>query len=1032
MQIRCNVFETEGQGVNLANGGLNLLSSGPQPTAPEDPPNCLMPEDITMIHFPFTVVGNTFNILNQLSINPYNNNVPHIIGNNLINNVSSTAPGSSIYTTSLVGEDTCAGKWNNTLCNGKPIVAEHDYLWGNQTLSSNAPYTNKTIIVGGVLQIDADITFTNCTFLMAPYASIDIINGHTLTLNECTLMAACDELWEGIIADAPSEQLIIENGCTLRDMNEGVQIRNGAKIQATESSFVDNMTSMQIVHAPPGYVTSTNGNQGLVEGNIFSSTGAGVLYSQSNVSQGQYGLKLIGCAEVRIGAPPANGQGNRFSRVATGIFIQPDAQYPTAQYDLRNNQFSDIRQHPLSSPDVSAILQNTYSTPSGSAIYIRRIQDTVLPINWWTSTTPMVNIQGQNGVSAFARCDKAVVGIGSGVALTNYLINDCVAGLMVADAHYQNFNILNNTMNKVMAGVQLLGNLHYASIKANNISLSELNAPINLGNNPIPDPRGVDIQFWTNIHNGQCIIEGNTMTIPGIRGMGISLTKNGAQVAVAGNTVHFTTTNQTGYNPALFTSPQLHGIYSHLGDGNRLRCNTINGHQNQLVFNSRLSTGVTLSRTLNHEVHCNQMNNTRFGAQVRGNCTTDSLLFKANIFTNHVNGLVTLPGVFSDEGDLGHVGDANQDNNNLFNGTYFNPQNEATYRLWSNPAGISPRKIYTAQTFNNGTNEPQDPYAPFALQQISVSPQTCQGTSGCGSQWEQIAPPNLDQGWALEVAEDSMLYFFFPELSEWVAKYKLYSDLERDSTLMAANAILASFYQTQQNQSLGLLRSVEQKIRLLCDSTSRNDSILFVSRLTDAKTTNNSISGTEGYVQNEKWINEILLKVVEFGRDSLTTEEIEEVNTLAHSCPSVNGLGVYYARFLNAYYEPLAGYDDYALCNASAKGAKGPYDFIYSFLHSTQRGIDTAIVPEIGHKNQMMVYPVPASGIVNFRLQEPFRADATLRIYDVAGRLILQQRWPSGDLHQSIPIDRIAPGLYTWSLSEPSVCLAGKLIIERK
>jgi len=786
------------------------------------------------------------------------------------------------------------------------------------------------------------------------------------------------------------------------------------------------MTSMQIVHAPPGYVTSTNGNQGLVEGNIFSSTGAGVLYSQPNVSQGQYGLKLIGCAEVRIGAPPANGQGNRFSRVATGIFIQPDAQYPTAQYDLHNNQFSDIRQHPLSSPDVSAILQNTYGTPSGSAIYIRPMQDPVVPINWWTSTTPMVNIQGQNGVSAFARCDKAVVGIGSGVALTNYLINDCVAGLMVADVHYQNFNILNNTMIKVMAGVQLLGNLHYASIKANNISLTELNAPINLGNNPIPDPRGVDIQYWTNLHNGQCSIDGNTITIPGIRGMGVSLTKNGAQVAVAENTVHFTTTNQTGYNAQLFTSPLLRGIYSALGDGNQMRCNVVNGLQSWAAFENRNSRAIDLWQSKQSEITCNQVNNTHLGISAMGNCYTTDKKVKANVLTNHVFGLSTWPGVLSDEGDLGDIGLSSHDNNNAFNGFYSNADNFKTLRYYLNTNNLPYRTIFT-QNLTSPDNGSL-PTAGFEFFQIAASnPQNCLSYTNCGNETgSPLAVTNIDEGLALEIAQDSMVYFLFPEVAEWTAKYNLYSDLERDSVLLASNAILNSFYQTQMYQDLGIIRTVEQKLRVLTDSTTRNDSALFAIRLQDAVQTNNSISGTQNYIKHEKWVHCLSFKIIEFGRDSLSIDELDSLAWLANSCPAAEGLAVYKARVLQSYYMPLAQYDDYALCNPASKGGKGPWDDMLSYL---QNSFSAKYNQESGKSlnNIVKAYPNPTNDIINIAWDFSCAGQGNVELFDITGRQVLRREFNCNSGRCELSMHNFPSGLYTYKLSVGAAMYTGKL-----
>jgi len=624
---------------------------------------------------------------------------------------------------------------------------------------------------------------------------------------------------------------------------------------------------------------------------------------------------------------------------------------------------------------------------------------------------------------------KAVTGIGSGVALTNYLINDCVAGLMVADAHYQNFNILNNTMNKVMAGVQLLGNLHYASIKANNISLSELNAPINLGNNPIPDPRGVDIQFWTNIHNGQCSIEGNTMTIPGIRGMGVSLTKNGAQVAVAGNTVHFTTTNQTGYNPQLFTSPLLRGIYSTLGDGNQMRCNVVNGHADQLVMNNRLTQSMTLNQSRNAEVVCNQVNNARTGMLVAGDCQTGKEDIRSNIFSGHYFGLSTVPAVIGPvTGNLGdNIGIASQqDNNNEFNGLYTNPNGYRTYRFYSQATPYS-QEIHTALNYDNGSNltNPANAGAYFLVP--APNPETCQSLAGCGSQWEQIAPPNIDQGWALEVAEDSVQYYAYPEVSAWADKYNLYSDLERDSVLLASNAILASFYQTQQYQAIGLVRTAEQKLALLSDSTSRGDTLLFLQRLQDAKAAVAAMPDTTNYLYLEKWVTALFLHLIEKDRDSLSSATRDSLAWLANSCPAVEGMGVYKARVLQAYYTPLQDYNDYVLCNAANKGGSGLFDDLMKFFSGAE---DTTGKPTSGMgnmQNPLEVFLNPTTGEVQFRFIEASNRTIVCKLTDILGREVYLGRHPLGAKSFQINLSGLPSGLYFYQVEGASGSYFGKI-----
>jgi hypothetical protein len=208
---------------------------------------------------------------------------------------------------------------------------------------------------------------------------------------------------------------------------------------------------------------------------------------------------------------------------------------------------------------------------------------------------------------------------------------------------------------------------------------------------------------------------------------------------------------------------------------------------------------------------------------------------------------------------------------------------------------------------------------------------------------------------------------------------------------------------------------------------------LFSDRVSGAKTLrgrneNNMVSGPEDHVQQEKWINAMLFKVFQYGRDSITLQEQEEISALAHSCPAVNGLAVYYARFLNTYYEPLAGYEDYALCNGNAKGASGPFDALNSFLQDPKGQVEEWSEPN-DLLNQITVYPVPASDLVTFRSTEAFGDAATLQIFDLSGRNLTSMGWPKGNAEISMHLAALPSGLYTWTCKGSGGVFAGKLII---
>lgn len=223
----------------------------------------------------------------------------------------------------------------------------------------------------------------------------------------------------------------------------------------------------------------------------------------------------------------------------------------------------------------------------------------------------------------------------------------------------------------------------------------------------------------------------------------------------------------------------------------------------------------------------------------------------------------------------------------------------------------------------------------------------------------------------------------------------------------AANTLIKTFYQTRRYQDLGILRSVEQKIHLLSDSRSHTDSTTFLNRWLEAKAANDSVNGTENYTQNEKWVNELMLRFLRWGRDSLSNEELEQMQTLAHSCPAAEGLGVFYARYLNTFFEPLTEYDDYQLCNGANKGGKGGFDDLLNFLQETGGEFKDGKI-----NNGLLLYPVPAHEMLNIELEFELALDAQFELYDLTGKLVATTQLKNGSKLGRLSAAKLAPGIY--------------------
>ena len=229
-------------------------------------------------------------------------------------------------------------------------------------------------------------------------------------------------------------------------------------------------------------------------------------------------------------------------------------------------------------------------------------------------------------------------------------------------------------------------------------------------------------------------------------------------------------------------------------------------------------------------------------------------------------------------------------------------------------------------------------------------------------------------------------------------------------------------------QAIGQIRTTEQKINLLTDSTSYADSSLYASRLADAKQSNNAITGNENYILNEQWVNALLLKILEYGRDTLSIEEISQLETLAKSCPAVEGLSVYKARVLYTNYEPMFDYNDYVLCNPQNKNGEGLFNNLMNFLNNPN-SIDTKKPSEGLQKfEQYKVYPIPTSDLLTIEYDFIGENDATITLNDILGREILQTTLKNENTKVSIPTAYLPQGIYIYKIKVGNEKYTGKIL----
>jgi hypothetical protein len=202
----------------------------------------------------------------------------------------------------------------------------------------------------------------------------------------------------------------------------------------------------------------------------------------------------------------------------------------------------------------------------------------------------------------------------------------------------------------------------------------------------------------------------------------------------------------------------------------------------------------------------------------------------------------------------------------------------------------------------------------------------------------------------------------------------------------------------------------------------------YATRLADAKQSNNAISGTENYIQNTKWTNALLLKTLEYGRDTLSLGEISQLETLAKSCPAVEGLGVYKARVLYAYYEPIVDYDDYATCNPQNKNGNALFNDLLIFLNNPNSNENKEVVTGVQQYEQYKVYPIPTTEQLTIEYDFVGDGDAEVILIDLLGREVLRTTLKNSNTKVLIPVGHLNTGIYMFNISVGTEKYTGKIL----
>lgn len=225
----------------------------------------------------------------------------------------------------------------NTAHSTTTTITQLKALLGVAPTANIANITNKWIFINNDLIVDQNVSIINCPFIrIAPGKKIIVSAGRTLTINNSTLAAKCDQMWQGIVLSTATSKIVTTNNTNILEAVIGVESIAGAVFQLDQTRFIDNAKGV-VVRAVAGT------HAGYVRNCYFGDiTTRNLLAPYQTKTRPEIGIEVIGTT-ITIGNPNNNATnrgGNVFHRQEIGI------KGDQANLTVYGNTFYQIAQNP--------------------------------------------------------------------------------------------------------------------------------------------------------------------------------------------------------------------------------------------------------------------------------------------------------------------------------------------------------------------------------------------------------------------------------------------------------------------------------------------------------------------------------------------------------------------------------------------------------------------------------------------------------------------------------------------------------------
>lgn len=948
------------------------------------------------------------------------------------NTGSTLCTGTATTTTNVLPASACCNGTppaNTIGCTGCTISSFLAANPGGLTNNSNL------VVFDGIITVDINTTFLNCPNIrFGANASILVQNGKSLTIDKCILKAGCNVMWSGITTNngaIPNTAAVTIKQSELWDMEQGVQMHNGAALTSLGSSYVNNFNQSIGFFAggPSSYTNMT------IQGNRFYTTlpstmlapHAGVI-GMTGILSRNYNFLNVGA--LGSGAPAYyynSSYGNEFTTLYTGIRISnisPNTVAATAPaYNLKNNVFRNIL-NPLPAAGLGTVTAGPFITAAnpiaalGTAIYAENALNSASTIN--------VEYNNPNGLfppSYILNCSKGITvyNMNAYIYKTKLDIADYGFSFSRTEGHW--YKLIANELTDVYFGMHFVGNPGLAHVQTNTIyGIGQADKPY--GSSTFKLPIGIDLNFTNNTGSNSFAVLDNTIFMNAYAAIGIKLLKPCRGVIVNDNWITLNHGQTALYGTAVDDYEQQ-GIAMQDGRGCQLTCNHIAGSNSNIINLPRINVaGISFDKSESFLASCNILTQIRYGFLTLNSCQTAPTNVRGNTFMGHFHAML-----FRHVGSIGSFGDIGADGsnpsipaydgNNEFYGTYAGPK---IYKVLSACPPLSQiDHIYTT-TSTLVSNQSSSNFWPgcyyIPLANFGATTATC--PEGCQKMDHNKLAMVSNIDLAEHIAQDSILYSEYQEGASWFSAMMLYRQLYHDSVARQLHPVLDSFYMALQAEAIEDIRYADE-IFGIPDTAFTQDSLLFAPWLADARQANDSIYSIDQMEMTIHWINDRYLDYLESGLDSFSLTTIDSILELAGQCPLVAGEGVYLARALAALFGSPTHYNDLEICNNAGvyKGAKGIFDKENDELRNHNFSSPGST------KGIFRIYPNPSHGIITVECE----GGGDIEIYDMTGRLMKAAKLNT--LFGKLTVDlALNSGVYIYRHLKQGVELhSGKLIL---